>query len=81
MEGEAHGNGSYFNRPIKTEYKGVWRKGDLVNGQIIRDDFTFEGRFLHSVADGPGVITFFRQKSSYKGNFRDGLYEDDNGYF
>jgi len=66
---------------MKTEYKGVWRKGDLVNGQIIRDDFTFEGRFSQSVADGPGVITFYRQKSSYKGIFKDGLYEDENGYF
>lgn len=57
-EGKANELGSYINRLIQTEYRGVWRKGDLVNGEIIRDDFVFEGRFVQSVADGPGVITF-----------------------
>ena len=36
---------------------------------------------MGGVAYGEGRMKYKTQKAAYKGNFKDGLYEDEDGYF
>ena len=55
-------------------YKGEWKNGILISGNIKNENFKFKGTFVNGIAEGPGAIKFFKTNALYKGTFRDGKY-------